>query len=64
MDARVSEDRRGTILLTLDITDTAHLERVLRRLRGIEGIHRVERQAGSGVGTGSPGGTKGMSDEA
>ena len=64
VDARVSEDRRGTILLTLDITDTAHLERVLRRLRGIEGIHRVERQAGSGVGTGPPGGTKGMSDEA
>ena len=64
VDARVSEDRRGTILLTLDITDTAHLERVLRRLRGIDGIHRVERQAGTGVGTGLPGGTKGMSDEA
>ncbi len=43
VDARVSEDRQGTILLVLDITDTKHLERVLRRLKTIEGIRHAER---------------------
>jgi GTP pyrophosphokinase len=43
VDARVSEDRQGTILLVLDITDTKHLDRVLRRLKTVEGIRHAER---------------------
>ena len=46
VDARVSADRRGTIVLVLEVTDTDHLERVLRRLKSIEGIHHAERQVG------------------
>ena len=46
VDARVSRDRQGTILLVLEIADTQHLERVLRRLKSIEGIHHAERQVG------------------
>jgi GTP pyrophosphokinase len=46
VEARVSENRQGTILLVLDIRDVEHLDRVLRRLRSIEGIRHAERHAG------------------
>lgn len=46
VSAQTFEGRKGQITLTLDISDVNHLERILHRLRGIEGVHRVERQAG------------------
>jgi len=47
VDARVDEAQRGTVLLVLDIKDTRHLQRILKRLRGIEGIRQAERSQGA-----------------
>jgi GTP diphosphokinase / guanosine-3',5'-bis(diphosphate) 3'-diphosphatase len=44
VSAKTTEDRKGQISLTLDISDMDHLERILHRIREIEGVHRVERQ--------------------
>jgi len=46
VNAQTFEDRKGQITLTLDISDLDHLERILERLREIEGVHSVERQTG------------------
>jgi GTP pyrophosphokinase len=44
--ARSLEGGQGQITLTLDIADRDHLERIVQRLRRLDGVHRVERQAG------------------
>ncbi|MFQ5767275.1 MAG: ACT domain-containing protein, partial [Acidobacteriota bacterium] len=46
VEARVSEEREATVLLVLEVTDKGHLEKVLRRLRQIDGIRRAERHVG------------------
>jgi GTP pyrophosphokinase len=46
VEASVSEDRKGTVDLVLDITDTRHLERVLKRLRAMDGIRDAVRVVG------------------
>jgi GTP pyrophosphokinase len=44
VDARVtSEDRKGQISLVLDVKDRIHLERIMERLRRLDGIRHVER---------------------
>ncbi|HEY3176660.1 MAG TPA: bifunctional (p)ppGpp synthetase/guanosine-3',5'-bis(diphosphate) 3'-pyrophosphohydrolase [Candidatus Polarisedimenticolia bacterium] len=43
VDARTSEDRRGQISIVLDVRDRAHLERIMGRLKKLDGINRVER---------------------
>jgi GTP pyrophosphokinase len=44
VEARTFEDRRGEITLILDIEDMAHLEAILEKVKGIEGVYHVERQ--------------------
>ena len=46
VSAKTFEGKKGQITLTLDISDLDHLERILKRLRGIQGVHQVERQTG------------------
>ena len=43
VDARISENNKGLISITMDVRDRAHLERVIGRLRKLDGIKRVER---------------------
>ena len=43
VDAKSLEGRKGVISLTLDISDRSHLEKTMKRLRGLEGINHVER---------------------
>jgi GTP pyrophosphokinase len=42
--ARTDQDGKGTIDLTVDINDTRHLRKVIQVLKGIRGIHDVERE--------------------
>jgi len=44
VEARTFEDRRGEILLVLNIKDVDHLHRIVEKLKGIEGVYHVERQ--------------------
>ncbi len=44
VEARTFEDRRGEISLILDIADVAHLEKILEKVKGIDGVYHVERQ--------------------
>ena len=44
VEARTFEDRRGEITLVLDIRDVNHLQRIVERLKGIDGVYHVERQ--------------------
>ena len=43
VDAKTTEEQKGLIGLTLDISDRAHMERIRARLRSIEGVNQVER---------------------
>ena len=43
VDARVSENDKGLISITMDVRDSAQLERVIARLRKLKDIKRVER---------------------
>ncbi|MEE8184304.1 MAG: bifunctional (p)ppGpp synthetase/guanosine-3',5'-bis(diphosphate) 3'-pyrophosphohydrolase [Acidobacteriota bacterium] len=43
VDARAAEGGQGIISLTLEVDDVDHLGRILERVRGIGGIHSVER---------------------
>ena len=40
-----TEDRRGTIAMTVEIDDLKHLQKVMKSLRGVEGVLDVERAA-------------------
>jgi GTP diphosphokinase / guanosine-3',5'-bis(diphosphate) 3'-diphosphatase len=44
VEAKTFEDRRGEISLILDIADVSHLEVILEKVKGIEGVYHVERQ--------------------
>jgi len=44
VEARTFEDRRGEITLVLNIRDVEHLQKIVDRLKGIEGVYHVERQ--------------------
>jgi GTP pyrophosphokinase len=44
VEARTFEDRRGEITLLLDIQDLDHLEKIVEKVKGIDGVYRVERQ--------------------
>jgi GTP pyrophosphokinase len=43
VEATVGADRRGSIRMTVEISDVKHLERVMRSIRGVEGVIDVER---------------------
>jgi len=43
VEARADEDHRGRIDMTVEIQDLKHLERVIKSLRGVEGVLDVER---------------------
>ena len=44
VEARTFEDRRGEITLLLDIEDRDHLERIVEKVKGIDGVYHVERK--------------------
>ena len=43
VEATVGADHRGSIRMTVEISDVKHLERVMKSLRNIEGVLAVER---------------------
>jgi GTP pyrophosphokinase len=45
MEARTDPDRRARIDVTVEISDLKHLEKVIKSLRGVEGVLDVERAA-------------------
>jgi len=45
MEARTDEDRRARIDVTVEITDLKHLEKVIKSLKGVDGVLDVERAA-------------------
>jgi len=45
MEARTDEDKRARIDMTIEISDLKHLERVMKAVRGVEGVLGVERAA-------------------
>jgi GTP pyrophosphokinase len=46
-EATVGEDHRGSIRMTVEISDLKHLEKVMKSLRAVEGVIDVERASGS-----------------
>jgi guanosine-3',5'-bis(diphosphate) 3'-pyrophosphohydrolase len=48
MEARTAEDRRAHIDMTVEISDLKHLEKVIRSLRGVDGVLDVERARKAG----------------
>jgi GTP pyrophosphokinase len=45
MEAHTDEDRRARIDVTIEISDLKHLEKVIKSLRGVDGVLDVERAA-------------------
>ena len=43
IEATSGDDQRGSIRMTVEISDMKHLERVMRSLKGVEGVLDVER---------------------
>jgi GTP pyrophosphokinase len=43
MEAHTDDDRRARIDVTVEISDVKHLERVMKSLRGVDGVVDVER---------------------
>ena len=43
MEAHTDEDRRARIDVTVEISDLKHLEKVIKSLRGVDGVLDVER---------------------
>jgi len=46
MEAHTDDDRRARIDVTVEISDLKHLERVMKSLRGVDGVLDVERSGG------------------
>ena len=46
MEAHTDEDQRARIDMTVEISDLKHLEKVIKSLRGVDGVLDVERAAG------------------
>ena len=44
--AEITEQSKGRISITLDIKDRKQLDRILKRLRSVDGVTRVERTLG------------------
>jgi GTP diphosphokinase / guanosine-3',5'-bis(diphosphate) 3'-diphosphatase len=45
MEARTDEDQRARIDMTVEISDLRHLEKVIKSVRGVDGVLNVERAA-------------------
>jgi guanosine-3',5'-bis(diphosphate) 3'-pyrophosphohydrolase len=45
MEARTGDDRQARIDMTVEIKDVKHLEKVIRSIKGVEGVLGVERTA-------------------
>jgi GTP pyrophosphokinase len=45
VEATVGEDMRGSIRMTVEISDLKHLERVMKSIKNVEGVLAVERAA-------------------
>jgi GTP pyrophosphokinase len=45
VEANADEDHRGSIRMTVEISDLKHLERVMKSIRSVEGVLAVERAA-------------------
>jgi len=45
MEARTGEDQHARIDMTVEISDLKHLERVIRSIKGVQGVLEVERAA-------------------
>jgi len=45
LEARTDEDQHARIDVTVEISDLKHLEKVMKSLRGIDGVLNVERAA-------------------
>jgi len=45
MEARTDEDRHARIDVTVEISDLKHLEKVIKSLKGVDGVLDVERAA-------------------
>jgi guanosine-3',5'-bis(diphosphate) 3'-pyrophosphohydrolase len=45
IEARTDEDQRARIDMTVEISDLKHLEKVMKSVRGVEGVLNVERAA-------------------
>jgi GTP diphosphokinase / guanosine-3',5'-bis(diphosphate) 3'-diphosphatase len=43
VEANVADDHRGSIRMTVEISDVRHLDRVMKSIRGVEGVLEVER---------------------
>jgi guanosine-3',5'-bis(diphosphate) 3'-pyrophosphohydrolase len=43
VEARTNEDRHARIEMTVEIDDMKHLEKVIKSLRGVDGVLDVER---------------------
>ena len=43
VEATVDDDQRGSIRMTVEISDMKHLDKVMRSLKGVEGVLAVER---------------------
>jgi GTP pyrophosphokinase len=48
MEARTDSDRRARIDMTVEISDLKHLEKVIKSLRGVDGVLDVERAGRAG----------------
>jgi GTP diphosphokinase / guanosine-3',5'-bis(diphosphate) 3'-diphosphatase len=48
MEARTDDDRRARIDMTVEISDLKHLEKVIKSLRGVDGVLGVERAGRAG----------------
>jgi GTP pyrophosphokinase len=48
MEARTGEDQHARIDVTIEISDLKHLEKVIKSLRGVEGVLGVERAGRAG----------------
>jgi GTP diphosphokinase / guanosine-3',5'-bis(diphosphate) 3'-diphosphatase len=48
MEAHTDDDRHAHIDVTVEISDLKHLERVIKSLRGVDGVLDVERAGGAG----------------
>ena len=48
MEAHTDDDRRARIDMTIEISDLKHLEKVIKSLRGVDGVLDVERAGRAG----------------
>jgi (p)ppGpp synthase/HD superfamily hydrolase len=44
VQGHATEDQKGVILLTVDVKNRSHADRVIRRVRKVEGVRQVERR--------------------